>query len=90
MYFLSFFKTRLVNQSDFNRVVIDLCPARFIKMLGEEFSAVTTDVVLGDTLNVIPTCATVAPSRSEVVGRLMHLASNDGHNSIGSLWARID
>ena len=59
-------------------------------MLGEEFSAVTADVVLGDTLNVIPTCATLAPSRSEVVRRLVHLASNDGHNSIGSLWARID
>ena len=55
-------------------------------MLGEEFSAVTTDVVLGAT----PADATVAPSRSEVVRRLMHLASNDRHNSIGSLWARID
>lgn len=59
-------------------------------MLGEEFSAVAADVVLGDTLKIIPTCATVTPSRSEFMGRLVHLASNDGHNSIGSLWARID
>jgi hypothetical protein len=55
-------------------------------MLGEKVSAATAVVVLG----VIPADATVAPSRSEVVRRLVHLASNDGPNLIGSLWAQID
>ena len=55
-------------------------------MLGEEFSAVTTDVVLGAT----PADATVAPSRSEFMGCLIHIASNNGRHLIGSLWAQID
>ena len=47
-------------------------------MWGKKFLAVAACVALSGTLVVLPTRASVVPAISEVVGRLIQLASNDG------------